>query len=78
MTKAMIDEVVASFARAARRVKDGGLDGIEIHAAHGYLVGQFLSPATNHREDEYGGTFENRNRFLVEILEAQPSMQKGT
>ena len=70
MTKGMIDEVVASFARAARRVKDGGLDGIEIHAAHGYLVGQFLSPATNHREDEYGGTFENRNRFLVEILEA--------
>lgn len=70
MTRAMIDEVVGAFASAARRVRDGGLDGVEIHAAHGYLVGQFLSPATNHREDEYGGTLENRVRFLRDVLRA--------
>jgi 2,4-dienoyl-CoA reductase-like NADH-dependent reductase (Old Yellow Enzyme family)/thioredoxin reductase len=70
MTQTMIDEVVASFASAARRVKEGGLDGVEIHAAHGYLVGQFLSPATNRRTDDYGGPVENRTRFLREILEA--------
>jgi 2,4-dienoyl-CoA reductase-like NADH-dependent reductase (Old Yellow Enzyme family)/thioredoxin reductase len=70
MTQGMIDEIVASFASAARRVKDGGLDGLEIHAAHGYLVGQFLSPATNHRTDGYGGPIENRVRFLQEILAA--------
>ncbi|MEV0688224.1 FAD-dependent oxidoreductase [Nocardia sp. NPDC050378] len=70
MTKAMIDDVVESFAAAARRVKEGGLDGIELHGAHGYLIGQFLSPATNHRTDEYGGTEENRVRFLAEILAA--------
>ncbi len=70
MTKAMIDELVAAFASAARRVKEGGLDGVEIHAAHGYLVGQFLSPNTNRRDDDYGGSLENRTRFLREILEA--------
>jgi len=70
MTKAMIDEVVEGFAAAARRVKEGGLDGVEIHGAHGYLIGQFLSPATNHREDAYGGSPENRTRFLREIIAA--------
>ncbi|MGE3619287.1 MAG: FAD-dependent oxidoreductase [Acidimicrobiia bacterium] len=70
MTKAMIDEVVGSFAAAAQRCRRGGLDGVEIHAASGYLVEQFLSPATNHRDDEYGGTRENRVRFLREVLEA--------
>lgn len=70
MTKGMIDEVVASFASAAERVKRGGLDGVEVHAAHGYLVGQFLSPALNQREDEYGGSLENRMRFLCEIIHA--------
>ncbi|CAN5344671.1 FAD-dependent oxidoreductase [soil metagenome] len=70
MTKMMIDEVIEGFANAARRVKAGGIDGVEIHGAHGYLVSQFLSPATNHREDDYGGTLENRTRFLREIISA--------
>jgi 2,4-dienoyl-CoA reductase-like NADH-dependent reductase (Old Yellow Enzyme family) len=70
MTKAMIDEVVAGFASAARRTKVGGLDGVEVHGAHGYLVSQFLSPIANRREDEYGGSLENRVRFLREVLEA--------
>ncbi|MCR2764333.1 FAD-dependent oxidoreductase [Microbacterium sp. zg.B48] len=70
MTQTMIDEVVGGFASAARRVKEGGIDGIELHAAHGYLIGQFLSPATNHREDEYGGSPENRLRFLREVIAA--------
>lgn len=70
MTKAMIDEIVEAFASAARRVRDGGIHGIELHGAHGYLIAQFLSPATNVREDEYGGTLENRTRFLREIIAA--------
>ncbi len=70
MTQTMIDETVAAFAAAAARCRDGGLDGVELHGAHGYLIGQFLSPATNLRDDRYGGTLENRTRFLVEILEA--------
>lgn len=70
MTRSMIEEVVDGFAQAARRVKAGGLDGVEVHGAHGYLVAQFLSPATNHRDDEYGGSLENRMRFLTEILAA--------
>jgi 2,4-dienoyl-CoA reductase-like NADH-dependent reductase (Old Yellow Enzyme family) len=70
MTPAMIAEVVAAFASAARRCRDGGLDGVEVHASSGYLIEQFLSPATNHRTDDYGGPLENRMRFLVEVLEA--------
>jgi 2,4-dienoyl-CoA reductase-like NADH-dependent reductase (Old Yellow Enzyme family) len=70
MTKTMIDDVVAGFAAAARRVQRGGLDGVEIHGAHGYLVGQFLSPLTNTRDDEYGGDLVGRSRFLTEIIEA--------
>ncbi len=70
MTKAMIDEVVAGFAAAARRCKQGGIDGIELHAGHGYLIGQFLSPVTNRRTDEYGGSAENRLRFCAEALAA--------
>ena len=70
MTTTMIEDVVAAFAGAARRCQDGGLDGVELHAAHGYLIHQFLSPATNVREDDYGGSTENRARFLIEILQA--------
>ena len=70
MTQGMIDEVVAGFASAARRVRDGGLDGVDIHASSGYLIHEFLSPALNQREDGYGGSFENRLRLLVDVIAA--------
>ena len=70
LTAAMIDELVEAFAAAARRSEQGGLDGVELHGAHGYLIGQFLSPATNLRDDDYGGSLENRTRFLREVLAA--------
>jgi 2,4-dienoyl-CoA reductase-like NADH-dependent reductase (Old Yellow Enzyme family) len=64
-----IDKVVADFTAAARRALQAGFKVIEIHAAHGYLVHQFLSPLSNHRTDEYGGSFENRIRLLLRIIE---------
>lgn len=70
MTKGQIDEVVGAFARAAGRCKRGGVDGVELHASHGYLPQQFMSPMLNKRSDDYGGSFENRMRFPVEILQA--------
>ena len=63
-----IKELVVSFTEAARRADEAGFDAIEIHAAHGYLIHEFLSPITNKRGDEYGGSLENRTRFLKEIL----------
>jgi len=70
MTRGMIDEIVESYARAARHCKQGGMDGVEIHGAHGYLLTQFMSPVTNRREDDYGGSFENRMRFPREVIAA--------
>lgn len=70
MTKGMIDEVVGAFAESARLCEEWGLNGVEVHAAHSYLPHQFLSAAWNKREDDYGGSFENRARFLVEVLQA--------
>lgn len=70
MTQAMIDELTGCFVAAARRAERGGIDGIELHAGHGYLFSSFLSPATNHRTDDYGGPFANRARFLVDVLRA--------
>ena len=70
MTSEMIGHVVGAFADAARRAEVAGLDGVEVHGAHGYLVAQFLSPLTNQRTDESGGTVENRLRFALEILQA--------
>ena len=64
-----IMEMVAAFGDAARRCRQAGFDFIEIHAAHGYLINQFLSPNANHRRDRYGGCFENRIRFLIQIIE---------
>lgn len=65
-----IAAVVAGFADAARRALDAGFDVLEIHGAHGYLLHQFLSPLSNHREDAYGGTLENRARLLLEVTAA--------
>ena len=70
MTKEDIDYIVAAFANSAYRAKASGFDGVEIHGAHSYLINQFLSPYYNQRTDEYGGSLENRMRFLVEIYEA--------
>jgi 2,4-dienoyl-CoA reductase-like NADH-dependent reductase (Old Yellow Enzyme family)/thioredoxin reductase len=68
MTIDEIHEVIAAFASAAGRAREGGMNGVEILAAFGYLPQAFLSPLCNHRTDEYGGTLENRMRFLVELL----------
>ena len=65
-----IKETVQAFADAAVRAVAAGFDVVEIHAAHGYLIHQFLSPLSNHRSDEYGGAFENRTRFLVQVVDA--------
>jgi 2,4-dienoyl-CoA reductase-like NADH-dependent reductase (Old Yellow Enzyme family) len=65
-----IDGIVADFADAARRAADAGFDLVEIHAAHGYLAHQFLSPLSNLRTDDYGGSFENRARFLLRVVDA--------
>lgn len=62
--------LVQKFAQGARRAREAGLDGVELHSANGYLFTQFLSSAINDREDEYGGTLENRARFLLEVIRA--------
>jgi 2,4-dienoyl-CoA reductase-like NADH-dependent reductase (Old Yellow Enzyme family) len=68
MAKKEIDELVDAFVASALRAEEGGLDGVEVHAAHSYLIHQFLSPFYNVREDEYGGDIHGRSRFLVEVL----------
>ncbi len=65
-----IDDVVVAFAAAARRAVDAGFDAVEVHGAHGYLIHEFLSPASNEREDEYGGSLENRARLLLRVVDA--------
>lgn len=70
MTKDEIAYIVEAFAKASLRAKQSGFDGVEIHGAHTYLINQFLSPYYNQRSDEYGGSIENRMRFLLEIFEA--------
>jgi 2,4-dienoyl-CoA reductase-like NADH-dependent reductase (Old Yellow Enzyme family) len=69
LEQAEIREVVEYFGRSARNAAAGGFDGIEVHGAHGYLIHEFLSPKSNHRTDEYGGSLDNRMRFCVEVLE---------
>ncbi|WXG43529.1 MAG: FAD-dependent oxidoreductase [Promethearchaeati archaeon SRVP18_Atabeyarchaeia-1] len=68
LTLKEIEETIDAFGEATRRIKDAGFDTVEIHAAHGYLVNQFLSPLTNLRKDRYGGDFLGRTRFLLEII----------
>ncbi len=70
MTKEEIDEVIEGYAHSAANMKQAGVDGVELHGAHGYLIQQFLSPMTNHRTDEYGGSEENRARLALEVCEA--------
>src|SRR5205085_1526273 len=70
MDRALIAEIVEAFGAAAERCRRGRFDGVLIHAAHGYLLNQFLSPLTNQRKDEYGGSLENRMRMLFEVLTA--------
>jgi 2,4-dienoyl-CoA reductase-like NADH-dependent reductase (Old Yellow Enzyme family) len=70
LTRDGIREIVAAFAAAARRACDAGFRVIEIHAAHGYLIHEFLSPLSNQRDDNYGGSFENRTRILREVVHA--------
>jgi 2,4-dienoyl-CoA reductase-like NADH-dependent reductase (Old Yellow Enzyme family) len=68
MTTEDISDMAEAFAAAALRAKDAGFDGVQIHSAHGYLLSQFLSPYYNKRTDQYGGTLENRSRFLLETF----------
>jgi 2,4-dienoyl-CoA reductase (NADPH2) len=70
MTIAQIKETAQQFAEGARRAREAGLDGVELHGANGYLITQFLSSAINDREDEYGGPLENRARFVLDIVRA--------
>jgi 2,4-dienoyl-CoA reductase-like NADH-dependent reductase (Old Yellow Enzyme family) len=70
LTTAELDPIVAAWQAAAQRADAAGFDLVEIHAAHGYLVHQFLSPLSNRRTDEYGGSLANRMRFLLRVVEA--------
>lgn len=77
MNITQIEETISAFKNGALRAKKAGFDIIEIHAAHGYLINQFLSPLTNHRDDEYGGDHERRYRFLQEIIYAVREVWDG-
>ncbi|WP_209123164.1 NADPH dehydrogenase NamA [Alkalihalobacillus sp. BA299] len=77
MNENMINETIEAFKRGAMRAKDAGFDIIEIHGAHGYLINEFLSPLTNHREDQFGGSRENRYRFLEKIIDSINSVWNG-
>ncbi len=68
LSKREIIKIENAFAEGALRAQKAGADGVEVHAAHGYLIQQFLSPRTNNRTDEYGGSLENRTRFLINII----------
>jgi 2,4-dienoyl-CoA reductase-like NADH-dependent reductase (Old Yellow Enzyme family) len=68
LSEAEIDDVVARFAFAAKLAEDAGFAGVQLHAAHGYLLSQFLSPRSNQRTDRYGGSLENRARFLLDAV----------
>lgn len=70
MTQADIDEVIATFAQAARDAKAIGMDGVEVHGAHGYLIDQFFWDGSNQRSDQYGGDLAARSRFAIELIQA--------
>jgi len=82
MTEAQIVEAIGCFVEAAERAQRAGFDGVQLHAAHGYLISQFLSPEFNRRTDRWGGSVENRSRFLCEIIKGirtrcRPDFQLG-
>jgi N-ethylmaleimide reductase len=70
LTTADVKRIVGDYATAAKRARDAGFDGVEIHGANGYLIDQFLRDGSNQRRDEYGGSIENRTRFLREVVES--------
>ncbi|WP_414167081.1 NADH:flavin oxidoreductase/NADH oxidase [Streptoverticillium reticulum] len=70
LTVDQIKEIVGQFAAAAQRALAAGFEVVEVHGAHGYLINEFLSPHSNHRTDAYGGSFENRTRFALEVVDA--------
>jgi 2,4-dienoyl-CoA reductase-like NADH-dependent reductase (Old Yellow Enzyme family) len=74
LTPDEIDSLISSFAVAARRLKDAGYDGVQLHGAHGYLLSEFLSPSRNRRSDRWGGGVENRSRFTREVYAAVRSV----
>ncbi len=69
MTDEQVWELIDAFAQGARRAKEAGFDGVQLHGAHGYLISQFLSPYSNRRTDQWGGSFENRQRFVREVYQ---------
>ena len=77
MNRREIDEVADAYGRAVELAIEAGFDAVEIHAGHGYLISQFLSPYTNHRRDEYGGSLENRMRFMRQCMESVVRAAKG-
>jgi 2,4-dienoyl-CoA reductase-like NADH-dependent reductase (Old Yellow Enzyme family) len=78
MTEAQIEEAIRAFGQAARRAVETGADGVQLHAAHGYLINQFLSPFYNERRDGWGGSDENRFRFLREVMgEVRSALPEG-
>ncbi|MGP3948425.1 NADH:flavin oxidoreductase/NADH oxidase [Streptomyces sp. 7N604] len=77
LTTGQIAELVGQFADAARRARAAGFEVVEVHGAHGYLIGEFLSPHTNHRTDAYGGSYENRTRFALEVVDAVRAVWPG-
>ncbi|HEY0281531.1 MAG TPA: NADH oxidase, partial [Rhizomicrobium sp.] len=70
MTESQIERAIGQFGFAARQVREAGFTGVTLHAAHGYLISQFLSPLSNRRKDKWGGSLENRARFLMAVLAA--------
>jgi 2,4-dienoyl-CoA reductase-like NADH-dependent reductase (Old Yellow Enzyme family)/thioredoxin reductase len=70
LTTLEVQEMAEAFGQSARRCREAGFDFVEIHGAHGYLINQFLSPNANRRTDQYGGAFENRARFFLEVLQS--------
>lgn len=77
LTKSEIKDYQQKFKESAKKAKAAGFDILELHAAHGFLINEFLSPLTNHRQDEYGGSIENRYRFLGEIIDKVKTVWSG-